>query len=238
VRVLVVSDIHGNWPALEAVAAVPHDAVVCLGDIVGYGPQPAACLRWLRERGAWIVQGNHDRSLADGVPPRCRPDFERLAAATHHIARQQLSDEEAAFLRALPRTLEVVLDGRRVRLLHATPADPLYGYLGPDADAWRRAVAGVEADLVLVGHSHLPFHFRFDGRAVLNPGSLGQPKHGDPRAALAIVEDGVPRLERLLYPVERTIDALAAENLDPAAFGALSALLRTGRAAGWERAPG
>jgi predicted phosphodiesterase len=75
VRTLVVSDLHGNWPALEAVAAVPHDAVVCLGDIVGYGPQPGECLRWLRASHASIVQGNHDRSVADGVPPRCRLDF-------------------------------------------------------------------------------------------------------------------------------------------------------------------
>jgi predicted phosphodiesterase len=67
VRILVVSDVHGNWPALEAVAAVPHDAVVCLGDIVGYGPQPAECLRWLRGAGATMVQGNHDRSLAGAM---------------------------------------------------------------------------------------------------------------------------------------------------------------------------
>lgn len=72
-RILVISDLHGNWAALEAVAAVPHDAVLCLGDIVGYGPQPAECLRWLRARGAHIVQGNHDRALADDLPPRCRP---------------------------------------------------------------------------------------------------------------------------------------------------------------------
>jgi putative phosphoesterase len=234
VRTLVVSDIHGNWPALEAVAAVPHDAVVCLGDIVGYGPQPGECLRWLRASDACIVQGNHDLSLADGVPPRCRLDFEWLAAATLHIARRQLTDEEIAFLRALPRTRDLVLDGQRVLLLHATPADPLYSYLGPDRDKWRTALVSIEADLVLVGHTHLPFHFQSGDVQVLNPGSLGQPKDGDPRAAYAVIEDGVARLERVRYPVERTIDALGTAGLDPAAFGALSALLRTGRAGGGE----
>jgi len=237
VRTLVLSDIHGNWPALEAVAAVPHDSVLCLGDVVGYGPQPGECLRWLRASHASIVQGNHDRSVADDVPPRCRLDFEWLAAATQHIARRQLTDEETAFLRALPRTLDLVLDGRKVLLLHATPADPLYNYLGPDRDEWRTALASIEADLVLVGHTHLPFHFQFGDVHVLNPGSLGQPKDGDPRAAYAIVEDGVPRLERASYPVERTIDALGAAGVDPAAFGALSALLRTGRAGGGEPDP-
>jgi putative phosphoesterase len=232
VRTLVVSDIHGNWPALEAVAAVPHDAVVCLGDVVGYGPQPAACLRWLRASGATMVQGNHDRSLADGVPSRCRVDFEWLAAATRHVARGQLTEEEKAFLRALPARREAALDGRRAVLMHAAPADPLYRYVGPDRDAWQAAVQDVDADLVLVGHTHLPFDLRFERTEVLNPGSVGQPKDGDPRAAYAVIEDGVARLERRSYPVERTVEGLESARLDPAALGALAALLRTGRSAG------
>jgi putative phosphoesterase len=226
VRVLVVSDIHGNWPALEAVAAVPHDAVVCLGDIVGYGPMPAACLRWLRLRGALIVQGNHDRALADDVPPRCRPDFEWLAAAAAGIARGQLSDEEVAYLRTLPRTRHVAVGDRRALLVHATPSEPLYSYLGPDPAAWRSAVEGLDVDLVLVGHTHLPFHFQFGQLHVLNPGSVGQPKDGDPRASYAVIEDGIPRLERASYPVERTVEALRAAQIDPAALGELVTLLR------------
>lgn len=231
-RVLVVSDVHGNWPALQAVASVAHDAVWCLGDVVGYGPQPAECLRWLRANGATLVQGNHDRSLAEGVPPRCRLDFEGLAASTRHIARRQLTDEEIAFLGSLPPKREIVLEGRRVVLMHAAPADPLYHYLGPDPEAWREAVAGLPADLVLAGHTHQPFHFRLGPVEVVNPGSLGQPKDGDPRAAYAVIEDGAPRLERASYPIERTVEALEAAGLDPAVLGALASLLRTGRAAG------
>ncbi len=229
-RILVVSDLHGNWPALEAVAATPHEAIVCLGDIVGYGPEPGACLRWLRAEGAHIVQGNHDRALADQVPPRCRPDFEWLATATADIARRQLRDEDMDFLKTLPRRQEVVLGGKRLVLLHATPADPLYSYLGPDREKWRLAVAGIEADFLLVGHTHLPFHFQFDGFQVLNPGSLGQPKDGDPRAAYAVIEDGVATLERASCPVERTVEGLVASEVDPAAVAALAMLLRTGRA--------
>jgi predicted phosphodiesterase len=149
-----------------------------------------ACLRWLRVRGARIVRGNHDRALADGVPPRCRPDLEWLAAATAGVARSQLDAEELAFLRALPRTLDLTLDGKRLLLLHATPSEPLYRYLGPDPDKWRAAVAGVTADTLLVGHTHMPFHLRFGGLQVLNPGSLGQPRDGDPRAAYAVIDPG------------------------------------------------
>ncbi len=227
-RVLVVSDIHGNWPALEAVAAVPHDAVVCLGDIVGYGPQPATCLRWLRASGAEIVQGNHDRALADDVPPRCRPDFEWLAEAAAGIARQQLDDGEKAFLRNLPRTRSLLIDGRRVLMVHATPADPLYRYVGPDFEKWRSCVVGVAADLVLVGHTHAPFRLRLDGVEIVNPGSAGQPKDGDPRAAFALIEDGVPRLARVTYSVERTVERLRAAGIGRAALDQLATLLRNG----------
>jgi len=239
-RILVVSDIHGNWPALQAVAAVPHDAVVCLGDTVGYGPQPAACLRWLRASGAHMVQGNHDRALADVVPPRCHPDFEWLAAAAQGIAHAQLDEEEKAFLRGLPRRRDVVLDGRRLALVHATPADPLYSYIGPDPERWRAAAAGVDADFLLVGHTHLPFHLDLGGPSIVNPGSLGQPKDGDPRAAFAMIEEGVPRLARVRYPVEQTVSALEAAGLEPPALEALARVLRTGRTpagAGVGRAP-
>lgn len=231
-RVLVVSDIHGNWPALEAVAAVPHDSVVCLGDVVGYGPQPAACLRWLRANGAEIVQGNHDRALAEDVPPRCRPDFEWLASAAEGMGREQLDDEEKAFLRARPRMRRLILDGKRVLAVHATPVDPLYSYLPPDPGRWRSAIAGIDADILLVGHTHLPFHLRLDGLDIVNPGSVGQPKDGDPRAASAVIEAGVARLERVSYPIERTVEGLEAAGVEAAACRALASLLRTGRAPG------
>jgi putative phosphoesterase len=232
VRVLVVSDIHGNWPALEAVAAVPHDAIVCLGDIVGYGPQPGECLRWLRANGAEIVQGNHDRALADDVPPRCRPDFEKLAAAAADIAQRQLADEEKEFLRGLPRTRALVIDGRRLLLAHATPVDPLYRYLGPEPEGWRSIVSGLDAELILVGHTHTGFQLHVGSVEVVNPGSVGQPKDGDPRAAFAIIEDGVPKLERASYDVQRTVEALSAARIDAAALGRLVTALETGRFAG------
>lgn len=123
----------------------------------------------------------------------------------------------------------LILDGKRIVLLHATPANPLYSYLGPDRDRWRDAVSGITADLLLVGHTHLAFSFQFDGLQVVNPGSLGQPKDGDPRAAYAIVEDGVPRLERVSYDVERTVDALRGSGVDSAAVEVLAEILRTGR---------
>ena len=228
-RVLVISDIHGNWRALEAVSAVPHDQVLCLGDIVGYGPEPEKCLRWLRACGARIVQGNHDRALAEGIPPRCRPDFEWLAAAAAGIRRAQLSDEERLFLHDLPRRRSLMVYGKRIVMLHASPADPVYGYLPSDAATWREAADGIAAELLLVGHTHVPFQHELETLRVVNPGSLGQPKDGDPRACYAIIEDGVTRLERTAYPVEKTVEALRDSGIDDEAFRVLAGLLRTGR---------
>jgi predicted phosphodiesterase len=103
-RTLVISDIHGNLEALEAVLnAEPWDELVCLGDIVAYGPEPVACLALVRGAGGVVVQGNHDRALAEGIAPRCRPAFERLAEVTHELARAEASPMDMEYLATLPR---------------------------------------------------------------------------------------------------------------------------------------
>jgi predicted phosphodiesterase len=228
-RTLVISDVHGNLAALEAVLAQPHDALVCLGDLVGYGPEPGACVRRIRAEAALVLQGNHDRALGEGVPPGCSPRFEWLARALDPVGRAQLDPEERAWLAGLPRTAVQEYDGRRCLLVHATPDEPLYRYLGLDARAWADEVAGLDVDAVLVGHTHVQFELRAAGRRVINPGSVGQPKDGDPQAACALLENGAVRFARVAYDVERTTAVLARTGADPAAVAALSDLLRTGR---------
>jgi putative phosphoesterase len=229
-RILIVSDIHGNRAALEAVAAEPHDEVICLGDIVGYGPEPRACVQWVRDNATWIVQGNHDRANGQGVAPRCHPDFAWLAEAVVPLTRAQLSDDDREFLSSLPRWVTRDLDGLRVACFHAKPSDPLYGYMPNDRAAWLWEVENVEADLILVGHTHVPLDLTLDDRRVVNPGSVGQPKHRDARAAYAVLEDGILELKQIEYPVEDTIAALASSRVDPRAVDVLSEMLRTGRA--------
>jgi protein phosphatase len=112
--------------------------------------------------------------------------------------------------------------------VHATPTDPLYRYVGPDG-AWEHELVGVTESLVLVGHTHLQFVLSADGHRVVNPGSVGQPKDGDPRAAYAVATDGTIVLERVAYDIERTIAGLEAGGVAPAAVEALATLLRTGR---------
>jgi len=230
-RILVVSDIHGNRAALEAVStAEPYDAVICLGDIVGYGPEPSWCMRWVRDCRAWVVQGNHDRAIADDIAPRCRPDFAWLAEAVTPLTRSQLTPNETQFLHRLPRDVHVELDGVRLACFHAKPSDPLYGYMPPNASAWAPELRNVAADLVLVGHTHIPLDLTIDGRRLFNPGSVGQPKDGDSRAAFAMIVDGRPSLRRVEYAIDETVAALDNSSIDRRAVTVLSDMLRNGRA--------
>jgi predicted phosphodiesterase len=228
-KTLVLSDIHGNEAALQAVLAEPHDAVLCLGDLVGYGPEPAACIRLLRAEDALGVAGNHDRALSERIPSRCSARFQWLAEATERIAAAEVSPDDLAWLGALPPRRSVRLDDVPFTLLHATPSDPLYRYRGPDPQLWRADTEATAAGTLLVGHTHLQFRLAVDGAEVVNPGSVGQPKDADPRAAYAVVEGGKVTLKRAAYDVEQTIRALEAKCALRPAAEALAALLRTGR---------
>lgn len=229
-RVLVVSDLHGNEAALTAVSRVEEpDVVLCLGDLVDYGPAPGACVAWVRANAVATVRGNHDDALVRGVRCVCSPDVQPLSDATQDLARRVLGPEDVAWLATLPLEARIKIGGIRFHLVHATPADPLFTYLRPDeVDAWGRAVETVDTDVVLVGHTHLPMALKVGSKLVVNPGSVGQPRDGDARAAYAVVDDGVPILRRAAYDVEETVRALAASGLDPAFVKALSGVLRTG----------
>ncbi len=228
-RTLVISDVHGNLPALQAVlSSEPWDEVLCLGDLVAYGPYPLECVRLLRSAGAIVVQGNHDRALAEGISPRCRPAFERLAEITHAFARDEAVADDIAYLAGLPRRLFLDRDGRRLLLVHAAPSDPLYRYLGPDAPEWREEAEGSDADVVLVGHTHRQFRLDIGSVIVVNPGSVGQPKDGDLTAAYAIIEEGRIHLRRVAYPVEETVAGLERRGLPGRDLADLAEILRTG----------
>lgn len=228
-RILVISDVHGNLAALEAVAAEPHDAVVCLGDIVGYGPEPAACVQWVRQASALTVQGNHDHALAFNVPAGCSARFKRLAEATAPIGCAQVAPPDVGYLAELPRWAFLAAGGARFMCVHATPRDPLFEYLGADETRWADELHGIDADVLLVGHTHLQFDLHVGRQRVINPGSVGQPKDGDPRAAYAVIDDGEVLLRRAAYDPERTIDGLRAAGVAPDVVAVLGQVLRTGR---------
>jgi putative phosphoesterase len=229
VRVLVVSDIHANFEALKRIPE-RYDHVLCLGDVVDYGPNPKACLEWLRERDALVIRGNHDHAVGLHIPVRCAPAAQLAAEETRAEMERLLEEADLAYLRTLPYMARVVLGGTAFQLVHATPSDPLFPYVGPaEGERWLEELSHVDADVLLVGHTHLPMVIRAGRRMVVNPGSVGQPRDGDPRAAYAIVEDGEPRVERVDYDIGRSLAQLASLALSTSTFRQLSNLLRTGR---------
>lgn len=206
-RVGLISDIHGNKPALDAVlAAMPDvDTIVNAGDIVGYNPWPRACLDAVRERDMPTVQGNHDRAVAAGSSFR----FNSLARAGVEYARTELSDAHREWLGELPATRR--LDDVAIRVAHGHPDAPdRYTY----PDDFSPALLDGESVLVL-GHTHVQHAAVYDDGIVVNPGSVGQPRDGDPRAAYAVVDTNTLEVElnRVDYDITAVQDAIAAAGL-------------------------
>lgn len=219
-RYAVISDVHANMEALTAVtdsiAAAGVETVVCLGDTVGYGPEPQAAVAAVRQLAAVSVLGNHDRAVfTEGAEAR----FNEWAEDAICWTREELDAEEIDFLSALP--LSLVHEG--AFMAHASPRDPAsWAYVMDERDAAAQ-FGGFHETLCLIGHSHEPGFFEWDGtkaaelfgdvlvmesdkRYIVNAGSVGQPRDGDPRAAYAVVDDDELRgdIIRVEYDTERT----------------------------------
>src|SRR5579863_7850588 len=203
-KIVIVSDLHGNFDALSALPEA-YDELWVLGDLVNYGPEPAAVIDYVRSNAAIVVCGNHDYSIGFGRDPQCSPRFVEMAEATRRYTDSVLSMEQKHYLRHLPRFVEAKRNGTRFYLCHAVPSDPLFGYCQADSPRWRSETENVSADIVLVGHTHIPFVQSLGLQRVANPGSLGQPKTGSPEARYAVWEDGRIELKSYSYPVESAV---------------------------------
>ena len=219
-RVAVISDVHANYHALAAVLeeidAAAVEAVWCLGDTVGYGPRPNECCETVQARAAECLVGNHDLVALDELAVA---DFNDEAAAAAVWTRQVLTQESRSFLAGLKPLAS--LDG--VDLFHASARDPVWEYVLTE-EAAHATLELTKAPLVLVGHSHVALALTLDGtevagglapagtevelngRWLLNPGSVGQPRDGDPRAAWLLVdlEQRFAAFQRVAYSIEKT----------------------------------
>jgi putative phosphoesterase len=240
-KLLVVSDIHGNWPALQAIRE-EADAIVCLGDMVSYGPFPRECVAWVREHAAYVVRGNHDTALARRMDPGAAAFKRELARATLAHHRRSLSRDDVRWLRGLPTQVRFRFDDYSFHAIHASPKDHLFSYrLTPDLDddELKKEVEGVRADILLVGHTHLPMSRVAWTTVILNPGSVGQPLDGNPRASYAVIQDGKTEIRRVRYDIEGTAAGIREMALAADLAETLVAILRTGRpSAGPAHGPG
>jgi putative phosphoesterase len=207
-KLLLLSDIHGNWPALEAVlAAEPDfDAVAFCGDVVDYGPFPVECIRWLAGNGDYLVRGNHDNALAFDQDCRCMGSFREASVATRAWHRELVAGLEREFLRRLPTLTWFEWQGRHFRMAHATPQGDLFEYL--PQDQWGDRVRGLDGDFVLLGHTHIQGIGTFGKTTVVNPGSVGLARDRAGDACYAVHDGEQVRLKRIPYDLGRTVAAL------------------------------
>lgn len=234
-RYALISDVHANLPALEAVLADIEarpgvDAVYHLGDLVGYAPWPDEVVGRIREAGIAGVSGNYDSTVALGAPHcGCRyedPRQEELSHRSYEWTRRNSSEETRRFLATLPFRLDLrPLGGHQggptVTLVHGAPTlNTLYWTEDRDDDFCRKmgAMAGARAgDVVCFGHTHRPWEREVDGIRFVNTGSVGRPKDGDWRAGYLLLEMGPegPRVEqvRVEYDLERATEGIRSSEL-------------------------
>ena len=220
-RIAVLSDIHANYHALEATLAAVDaegvDQLWCLGDTVGYGPRPNRCCALVRDRAVLCLAGNHDLAVTGALSVE---EFNGDAAAAVRWTRRALEPDSREFL----DSLEPVATRPGVELYHGSPLDPVWDYVLDESSAYL-SFRSTQAPLLLVGHTHVPLALSWDGRDLagglaaelaevdlaqsrwlLNPGSVGQPRGGDPRASWLLIDDQARRatFRRVRYPIEQT----------------------------------
>ena len=233
-KVLIVSDIHANWTALRTILAAEQDYgnILCLGDLVDYGPQPFECVGWAAakfQEGGWFLQGNHDWSVAYNADARCSKSYAHLAEATRKFTRWVLGQKAVAFLSDIPSRLELSLDGKRCVACSGTPRDPLFGYF--DYNNPRRFMevrSAGDPDCLFFGHTHVPCDIRSSLTHIINPGSVGQPGDENPAAAYAVWENGGVSLDGVATDTEEIACAFVSTGLHQRNVMALMAVLRLG----------
>jgi diadenosine tetraphosphatase ApaH/serine/threonine PP2A family protein phosphatase len=232
-RIALLSDVHGNLPAFEAVLGDVEDQSVeeiwCLGDLVGYGAQPDACVELARDRCDLVLGGNHDLVVAGEIPIS---DFSSHAATAARWTQETITEETMGYLKELtPADPE-----REPALYHASPRDPVWEYV---LSTWQadECIDLMEARVGAIGHSHVALWFRrteegkvsgstaeadleldlSKGRWLVNPGGVGQPRDRDPRAAWLLLDTSGwnAKWRRVDYPIDEAARAIEEAGLPP-----------------------
>ena len=227
-RIALISDIHGNRPALDAVmksiGQMDVDEIWCLGDIVGYGADPAHCIETVLDESAICLAGNHDMVVCGALP---MTEFSNAAGAAAIWTRETLdSDETDRLIDLQPKG-----ESRGYGLYHASPRDPVWEYVLSVPQAVE-CMNAQESRVSFVGHSHVACFFSDDGsseasgstaeseqtlsledgRWLINPGSVGQPRDGDPRASYLVLD--IEELKATFHRIEYPIDIAASAIID------------------------
>ncbi|HEY4691421.1 MAG TPA: metallophosphoesterase family protein [Anaerolineae bacterium] len=232
-RVLLIADVHANWEALLSLqrAEPQPDAVLFAGDAVGYGPDPGDCARWLLTHATLAARGNHDHAIATGQLVGMPAELDGAARETLNVSRGMISQADRAYLGRWPLSASTALGGARFYLTHGTPLDPLGGQIHPATSSeseLHKLFDPVDADIIILGHTHLPAIRQFGDRLIVNPGSLGQPRYGTPDATYAVWQDGHVQIKHLHYDHDAPARRLRLMPLSPEVADQLIGILETG----------
>lgn len=246
-NILVISDIHGNSTALKTILENSRgwSDVWVLGDLVDYGPEPHLAVDLVKDlKPSIIVMGNHDYAVAHNVDCRCGEEIHDLSVYTRlNISLKLISREQIDWLKKLRISAEANVAGRRTYIVHGSPRDPLYGYMKPDLphdvllnmlslkqSKYSLSSKIIDADVIVVGHTHIPTKMIVHNTAVLNPGSVGQPRDGDPRASYGLLDPDSFEFKviRVKYDVDNVVNKLKRLNLEWKYMTWLERILRQG----------
>lgn len=212
-KIGLISDIHSNIYALKKVlrSLGGTDLILCAGDITGYYPFVNEVFEELDRYSVIYIKGNHDAYLCGGEIR----DLNLVEPTSFDYTRKHITNENLDRLDKAPIQLEMRTDGLKISMFHGSPWDKLEGYVYPDYpdfDKFRK----VDADVIILGHTHYPLVKRIGGKLIINPGSCGQPRDYDPRASFAIFDTSTKNvaIKRLRYDVEKVCEEVRKLGLD------------------------
>lgn len=225
-RLAVISDIHGNLPALEVVLADIDrqgvDDLLCLGDLVGYGAFPNEVIELIRNRGIPTIMGNYDDGVGfDRDNCGCQykdPRLETLGDQSLTWTQERVTDENKAYLRTLFPAIRRTIEGHECLFVHGSPRKlNEYVYEDRPVETLERIAASAQSDVLVFGHTHLPYQKQVSSVLFVNTGTVGKPKDGDTRAGYVLFEVTAqrvtPQFLRLAYDVEKAAGAVERSGL-------------------------
>ncbi|MEM3401817.1 MAG: metallophosphoesterase family protein [Candidatus Hadarchaeales archaeon] len=226
-KVGIIADVHSNIWALGAVLGKLGDVerIVCAGDITGSYTRPNEVVKILAEKNVLAVLGEHDRALLSGETRELR-GAGRMAAVW---SRGIVNGKTLRFLKKLRPSVTFRIGGRRVLIAHRTPGGEFPDGILPDTSSRdvARAVMETDADIIILGHTHIPLRRMALGKIIVNPGSVGQPRDRDPRASYAILKLGED-VEVEFHRAEYDVDAAAREVIEVGLDEELATRLKVG----------
>lgn len=188
-KIAIISDIHSNVYALSRVIDdiddQKADTIICLGDLVGYGPHPNETISYIRRKGILCLKGNYDASVVSNDYSYIRENSTNSFTLPWTVS--ELRAENKYYLQTLPETMSLNFNGKSFKLVHGSP-NSINEYLLPDADNTNKVMSELKEDVLICAHTHIPAVKEFNNKLFINPGSVGKPKIGSPESTYCLIE--------------------------------------------------